>query len=484
MYLYPTFLLPLLLATLTPHPPRQAPPKNCLTILSGKEHEGYYFKVAKAIEVVARDNGLPICAVPANKTLYNAKHLAKGKADFAIAQSDVAHNAFGGVEPGGHPVRIVMPLYLEAVHILYRSDSQISRVIALRGKRIYMGARDSGTAFTARQVLSAAGLKDNDYSVASASDYCDAVARLRNPRRNAKRIDAVFRDTIVPSAEIQDFLSNGGQASSQDALKNCNAGGDIELLPLDFTLIGALAKRGYIGKIISSKEYQQNSDTTSVGVPALLLTSKPDHDPDVKQLAEIVRQHRDQIQKEVQHLIEKQHQGGHSDAIPQLSLTDVPVSTALAKFIHPSAADSIPTWRGWWISFCWRTATALALALPLIFWKRAFIRRKLRKQPQIAFAVSCTMLVWFVTSCKLYGAECTVNDHFATLLSSMRYSFLYLISLPGYGLATEAGQLVGQTARWLSVGLLGGFGVPLINRLIQAMLSSRAEGKPEAAAGD
>lgn len=68
MLLQPKFLVPLLLAL----SPLCASTQTCqpgnLTILSGKEKEGYYFKVTKAIEQVSPEEGLGVCAVTADKT--------------------------------------------------------------------------------------------------------------------------------------------------------------------------------------------------------------------------------------------------------------------------------------------------------------------------------------------------------------------------------------------------------------------------------
>ena len=482
MSLYPKFLFALLLALASLSAPAQTCRTGDLTILSGKEKEGYYYKVAKAIEQVAREEGLAVCAVPVDKTFYNASELAKGHADFAIAQSDVANDAWLGAAHAFPKVRIVMPLYLEAAHILYRSNTTNTGLSGLRGKKIYMGARDSGTAFTARELLATAGLKERDYTVVTAADYCDAVARLKNPTGNRDRIDAVFRDTLVPSAEMQDFLSVN-HPTSEDTLKTCNVLSDVELLSLDYAFIERLTKRGsYIGKVIRAEDYHQSGETRTVAVQALLLTSRATGDPSVRRLAEIVRHGRGRIQQKMQQLIEQQHQGDHADAVPQLSLVDIPINFALERFIHPDARESILTWPNWWNRLWWRIGIAVAIVLPFAIWKWALIARKLKQRPQIAFAVTSTLAVWFVTSCLLYRAECTVNDHFSSLVRSMQFAFLYLVSLPGYTLVTQDGLMVGQTARWLSIGLLGGFGVPLINRFIQDMLKS--DTKPQAATGD
>src|SRR3954454_3143356 len=88
-------LLPLALAVVLPAFSEECKPGD-LTILSGQLKQGYYYKVADAIAEVARNNGLHLCAIPVERTFDNVPRLVKGEADFAIAQSDVAHDAWFG----------------------------------------------------------------------------------------------------------------------------------------------------------------------------------------------------------------------------------------------------------------------------------------------------------------------------------------------------------------------------------------------------
>jgi TRAP transporter TAXI family solute receptor len=174
--------------------------------------QGYYYKLGTAIAQVARDEGLKICVETTNRNLDNVSELEAGTAEFGIAQSDVAHDAWFG-----HPkrfadgrvadVKIVIPLYVEAVHILLRPHLNISQLADLKGKRVGLGLADSGTEYTAEHILAAVGLQaegnGTNYEAVRTSDpvLCHSVQKLMDGT-----LDALFKVTVVPSVDLQDAL--------------------------------------------------------------------------------------------------------------------------------------------------------------------------------------------------------------------------------------------------------------------------------------
>ncbi len=79
----------------------------------------------------------------------NILDLETGKATFSIAQSDLARDAWYGHHPAFNErvtsVRIVMWLYVEAVHILLAPELNISRLEDLKGRRVGLFLAGSGT---------------------------------------------------------------------------------------------------------------------------------------------------------------------------------------------------------------------------------------------------------------------------------------------------------------------------------------------------
>lgn len=235
------------------------------TLITGAE-DGYYYKVGRAIALVAYEQckqGLSscvyICAEPSDQTLDNFKRLANKEADFAIVQGDVAHDVWfhhplrgNGEKIDDEHVKLVTPLYVEAVHILLRPHLNITTLEGLRGKRVWLGTSESSTAYTASRVLSSAGLNPSPpecEDLEHESDEQDAmvVTCIWGSRTKVSftfgsavdalkdaHLDALFKIAPVPSKDIQDTLlptSAGPGEASESASRESELRSDFQLLP-------------------------------------------------------------------------------------------------------------------------------------------------------------------------------------------------------------------------------------------------------------
>jgi len=110
--------------------------------------------------------GVIAVAASTNGSATNAEAIGDGRLDAALAQSDVAMWAYQGAPPfEGRAVkalRSVGQLYPDQLHIVVRRDGTIKSIRDLRGKRVSLGERGSGTLIHAKQVLAAWGLKESD----------------------------------------------------------------------------------------------------------------------------------------------------------------------------------------------------------------------------------------------------------------------------------------------------------------------------------
>ncbi len=445
------------------------------TLLTGSE-KGYYYKFGMAIrQVAARTGEMNLCIETTDRNLDNVVQLEDGNVDFAIAQSDVAHDAWYGHPPKFHHratgVRIVMPLYLEAVHILLRPHLNISRLEDLRGKRVGLGLQTSGTEYTARHILAAVDLQSDgsgkNFDAVSTPDpvFCHSVQKLMDGS-----LDALFRVTVVPSMEVRDavkFAPNTvGQANS-----DCDAAWEIRLFALDHEFAERLVRDGsYIETLIPKTAYRQNESTLTVGVQALLLSGKSASNDSVKKLAGIVRFKHAEIEEALSEIISSEHTG-HDHAmenLPTLSLLDVPLP-ALMPFVHPSAERYV---YHWWRS-SWKSELAILCALVLLvggmFWKRNRLGRAMERQPNLTFAIAGTLLIWLVGACVLYHFG-GVDEHFNSFPRSLVSTFLYLASCPGYALLNQDADSFAQMMKWISLVLLGGFASPLLKQGLDTLL--------------
>lgn len=466
-------------------------------LLTGTE-DGYYYKVGRAIALVAYEQckqGLSpcvyVCAEPRKQTLNNFHGLAKNEADFAIVQGDVAHDAWFGhplsekseKKIDGRHVKLVTPLYVEAVHILLRPHLNITTLEGLRGKRVWLGPSESSTEYTARRVLRSAGLNPNPPGCENFEhepDEHDAMvvtcikdSAIEKPGKplfesalvelNSGRIDALFKIAPVPSKDIRDTLlpSRAGPGeASESASTESNLRSDFQLLPFDYSLAHQYAQSGnggYVEKLIQTHAYQQEQSALTIGVPAFLLT-RLEADQDVARLAQLVRENRKSIEARVAGLIqeeEEQESGKFGHGHPfSLDLVNVSFPTVP---LHDLAIPPQHIWQEW----PWLLLGFAAVFPPL--W--VMVNQRRRKMPfnlyfvvsalghSVTIALALLLLSCFGGALWLQSDERTVNEHFQSfpwsVLSTVRSAALQ--NIPGFQsqMVTPEGESAALKVAWL-----------------------------------
>jgi TRAP transporter TAXI family solute receptor len=107
--------------------------------------------------------GLVAVAQATQGSVENVQAVDGGRLESALAQSDVAYWAFSGTglfkgKPSLTHLRSIASLFPETVHIVVRADGPISALKDLKGKRVGLGEKESGTLADARLILDAAGI--------------------------------------------------------------------------------------------------------------------------------------------------------------------------------------------------------------------------------------------------------------------------------------------------------------------------------------
>lgn len=135
--------------------------------------------------------GLIAIAQTTQGSVQNIELIADQTLESGLCQSDVAYWAYSGsgMYAGGKPfdgLRAIANLYQESLHIVVRADSKIDAIGNLRGKRISLGGRGSGTRATATLVLGAYGVGERRF-YGQQLTIEKACAQLRDGK-----IDAIF----------------------------------------------------------------------------------------------------------------------------------------------------------------------------------------------------------------------------------------------------------------------------------------------------
>ena len=111
--------------------------------------------------------GLVAVAQATQGSVENVDAVANGRLESALAQSDVAYWAYSATglfkgKPALTKLRAVAALFPESVHVVVRADGPIHSLKDLKGKRVGLGEKESGTLVDARLILDAAGLAEKD----------------------------------------------------------------------------------------------------------------------------------------------------------------------------------------------------------------------------------------------------------------------------------------------------------------------------------
>ncbi len=167
---------------------------------------GTYYAYGNVLgSTIKEHTGINVTAVSTDGSKANIQGIDAGIYQLATVQSDVLAYAWAGsgtFEEEGKvdSFRVVAGLYAEAVQLI-TMDKNIKSVADLKGKTVSIGAPGSGVYFNAIDVLTAAGLTENDIN-AQKQSFADSADALKNGQ-----IDAAFIVAGAPTPAITDLCT-------------------------------------------------------------------------------------------------------------------------------------------------------------------------------------------------------------------------------------------------------------------------------------
>jgi uncharacterized protein len=138
----------------------------------------------------------------------NLKLLAAGRAGMAFCYDYHVVWANEGKVPGltgKHNVRMVLGFYEQPLHIVTTEGTGVKTIMDLKGKRVSVGAPNSGTEEQADYVLKALGIDWNKDFSREKLGATESVAALKDGK-----IQAMFWSGAVPTSSIIDLASTPG----------------------------------------------------------------------------------------------------------------------------------------------------------------------------------------------------------------------------------------------------------------------------------
>ncbi|CAJ38067.1 TAXI family TRAP transporter solute-binding subunit [Methanocella arvoryzae] len=233
---------------------------------------GTYYPIGSGIAQAANNasTGYNMAIEATGASVVNCRLLSNQSVDFATIQNDVAYAAVRGerdFEASGSLTMIkgVACLYPETIQIITLNSSGIKSVSDLKGKRVVMGDRGSGSWFNALEILNAYNLTENDVQPSSVK-LAQAAEMMKNDQ-----VDAAFWTGGAPTAAISELATTN----------------DIYIVPISGPERDALmaASPFYASQTLPAGTYRSvDHDTETVTIMAMLVAHQDIPEDDVYNL--------------------------------------------------------------------------------------------------------------------------------------------------------------------------------------------------------
>jgi TRAP transporter TAXI family solute receptor len=149
--------------------------------------------------------GVTATAQVTGGSVANLQLIGSGKADIAFTQVDAAWDAINGKEKfasGKLPIRALVVMYPNHMHVVTVDGTGITKVEDLKGKRVSTGSPGSATEVYALRVIEAAGLDPEKDMRRERLGVAESVNALKD-----RKIEAFFWVGGLPTAGVTDLAS-------------------------------------------------------------------------------------------------------------------------------------------------------------------------------------------------------------------------------------------------------------------------------------
>jgi TRAP transporter TAXI family solute receptor len=223
------------------------------------------------------------------------------KTDMAFIMADVGWDAYQGKGKFKEklPLRNLIVLYPNNMHLVTIEGKGIEKVTDLKGKRVSTGAPGSGTEVKALRVLEAYGLDPDKDMKRDKLGVAESAGAVKD-----RKIDAFFWDGGLPTAAVMDLAATPG-------IK-------IKIIPHGDAVAKMREKYGplYVKGVIPAKTYSgQDVDVDMAVVWNLLICNEKMKDDVAYDIVKTVFEHKPElvmVHKDARHLALEYQMGGAS----------------------------------------------------------------------------------------------------------------------------------------------------------------------------
>ena len=245
---------------------------------------GVYYPLGGGMAAVLSKyvNGMQATAEVTGGSVANLQLIGTAKPYIALTMADATLDAYKGQDKftgKAVPVRTLMILYPNRMHVVTIEGTGISKVADLKGKRVSTGSGGSATEVMAFRVIEAAGLdKDKDMR-RERLGVAESVNALKD-----RKIDAFFWVGGLPTAAVTDLANSPG----------------VKIKMIDHAdLVPAMNKKYgnlYVKDSISKDVYRgMDRDNPQATVMNLLVAHEKMDDKTAYNIVRAVFDHRDEL---------------------------------------------------------------------------------------------------------------------------------------------------------------------------------------------
>ncbi len=245
---------------------------------------GVYYPLGGGMAAVLSKyvDGMQATAEVTGGSVANLQLIGTGKPYLALTMADATLDAYKGQDKFTGkpvPVRTLMILYPNRMHVVTVEGTGISKMADLKGKRVSTGSGGSATEVMAFRVIEAAGLdKDRDLK-RERLGVAESVAALKD-----RKIDAFFWVGGLPTAAVTDLANSPGV--------KINMIDHADLVPAMNKKYGDLYVKDKIGKDVYKGMEKDNPQAT---VMNLLVAHQNMDDKTAYNIVKAIFDHRDEL---------------------------------------------------------------------------------------------------------------------------------------------------------------------------------------------
>lgn len=238
-----------------------------VTIATGGASGPYNILATALSEAYTKQFGVNSKTQTTGASVENINLINQKKAEMAFVMSDVLSDAVAGVN--SFPQKItsvsqIAALYPNYVQVVASAKSGIKTLADLRGKRVAVGAQNSGVEVNARNLLNGFGITYQDLT-ADYLGYAEAADALK-----AGKIDAAFLTSGLPNSSLMELQQ----------------GFDLQLVSIPADKVAEIAKDKpyFVALNIPKGTYGNAEDVPTAAIRNALVVSNELSEDDVYQL--------------------------------------------------------------------------------------------------------------------------------------------------------------------------------------------------------